>query len=240
MLTEMIADLCGRTDQALWQAWSKSYAKEPLSRLVFPTYRTGGKHSTRVSEQEARFSFVECIGPNFFYSVEAPTEKTYRFTGDTLLSANTDLVLYAGDAKRLCNVEFKSKGLDSMEANHFHIIKDMQKLRREPAWGVWFHLLKGIDKRSIPGLLRVLSQAYEEVENCFADLDSPGITFHICVLRQQLSLHKDIPAARTRSSQSGDPLGIADLPQELPLPRLFEKNDPLPGWVLLREQRQYS
>ena len=54
-------------------------------RLVFPRYRD---KELRVSEQEARFAFVEALsqGP-FRYSVEAPTSKLYRFSGKTPLSA---------------------------------------------------------------------------------------------------------------------------------------------------------
>ena len=75
-------------------------AEPDRCRLLFPRYRKDEdceKAKLRVSEQEARFAFVEalCKGGKFRYSVETPTDKLYRFTGETKeVSAQTDLTVY--------------------------------------------------------------------------------------------------------------------------------------------------
>ena len=65
-----------------------------------------------MSEQEARFAFVESLSrAPLLYSVEAPTEKLYQFTGSTPMSAQTDLAVHDRNGQRICNVEFKAKGV---------------------------------------------------------------------------------------------------------------------------------
>lgn len=96
-----ISEASKRADVGLWGQLGSSCA----GRLVFPQYRDKG---WRVSEQEARFAFVEALaqGP-LRYSVEAPTRKLYSFSGKSLLSARTDLRLHSENKIGICNVEFK-------------------------------------------------------------------------------------------------------------------------------------
>ena len=84
-----ISSACRRSDSLLWDAYARSTDSQPDAsgegRLVFSRYRKkddGTKGDLRVSEQEARFAFVEALyqGP-FRYSVETPTDKLYKFTG---------------------------------------------------------------------------------------------------------------------------------------------------------------
>ena len=99
------------------------------SRLVFPMYGEHRDNSTRISEQELRFAFVESFNEycntnhlNLFYSVETPTRmKTYSGTstkkprnddyekGD---SANFDLVILDEKLNRACLIEFKANNSD--------------------------------------------------------------------------------------------------------------------------------
>jgi hypothetical protein len=105
------------------------------SCLLFPKKRVPKKDktpSTRISEQELRFIFVEkFIELNrerkwgLLYSVETPTQDTYRFSkteGDRQ-SANFDLVIHDGDASRIALIEFKA---NNQATSHF--TKDFDKL----------------------------------------------------------------------------------------------------------------
>ena len=109
------------------------------SRLVFPKYRN--KDKIRVSEQELRFLFVELFNKyctdnklNLFYSIETPTEESYKF-GDTPKkhciasegeSAQFDMVIYNESKKRVCLIEFKNNSNDAGEHE-----KDFLKLSVE-------------------------------------------------------------------------------------------------------------
>ena len=190
---------CQHADNFLWNAYERSalvqFRNLGEGRLLFPNYRGG---LLRVSEQEARFAFVESLnrGP-LLYSVEAPTDKLYQFTGKTPLSAQTDLALHDGNGKRICNVEFKAKGVSPSANKHFSISKDLQKLLREPIWGLWFHLLESVNNSTINNFLSVLAAQIWEVHQKFiGDIESPGLTIHICVLQHGFSLQKDLTISR--------------------------------------------
>ena len=200
-----ILDACRRTDKGLWDAYARSVGGQPFSsgegRLVFPQYRDKG---LRVSEQEARFAFVEALsqGP-LRYSVEAPTSKLYSFSGKTPLSAQTDLQVHDVNERGICNVEFKAKGVSSSAKDNFSIFKDVQKLLREPAWGLWFHLLEGINNATIDKFLEVMVRQIAKVQSDFEnDVETPGLSLHICVLRHRFSLHKEL---------SFSPAGVIDI-----------------------------
>lgn len=191
-----ISEACKRTDVGLWDAYARGVGRNSpnsdAGRLVFPQYRDKG---LRVSEQEARFAFVEALsqGP-LRYSVEAPTRKLYSFSGRTPLSAQTDLQLHGENKTGICNVEFKAKGVSASAQDNFSIYKDVQKLLREPTWGLWFHLLEGIDNSTISKFLDVMVRQIAQVQSDFArDIETPGLSLHICVLRHRFSLHKDLP-----------------------------------------------
>lgn len=110
--------------------------KKGESRLVFPCYMNG---EIRISEQELRFAFVETFNeycdekPNWFYSVETPTEDKYKFTenGKNLdkpkrgegQSANFDLTISNAKGELLALIEFKAKN-----TKPFSYAKDFCKL----------------------------------------------------------------------------------------------------------------
>ena len=197
-----ISSLCRRTDRLLWEAYKRSES-QPVEtdrcRLLFPRYREkkdGTKGDLRVSEQGARFALVEalCTGGQFRYSVETPTDKLYQFTGEHEESAQTDLTLYDLKRCRRCNVEFKAGGRSS-RSNVFSIHKDVQKLLREPVWGLWFHLLESTDNSTIPNFLEVIRDGIRQVRSgkYKKDISSQGLTVHVCVLKHGFSVHKDLP-----------------------------------------------
>ena len=193
-----ISSLCRSTDRLLWESFKRSESPQPFGtdrcRLLFPAER--GKKELRVSEQEARFAFVEalCTGGQFRYSIETPTEKTYQFTGTRGASAQTDLTVYDGETKHpLYNVEFKAGGISPSATNKDRIYKDVQKLLREPVRGLWFHLLDSTDNSTITSFLRVIMEGIGEALANYSDLHTKGLTLHVCVLKHGFSLHKDLP-----------------------------------------------
>jgi hypothetical protein len=197
---EQLTDLCHETDRSLWEAYACSQGAPSgapgITRLLFPRYRPApsSEPQLRVSEQEARFAFVEslCRG-RFKYSVETPTDETYSFTGSKEISAQTDLTLLDMGGDRLCNIEFKAKGRSLSAESNFSISKDIQKLRREPVWGMWFHLLESTNNSTITDLLEVMAHEIAQIESAPTKaLQSPGLTVHICVLKQGFSIHCDI------------------------------------------------
>ena len=204
-----ISSACRRADSLLWDAYARSTDSQPDAssegRLVFPRYRDpdekkdGKKGDLRVSEQEARFAFVEalCQGP-FRYSVETPTDKPYQFSGHKKLSAQTDLAVHDASGRcRICNVEFKEGGISPSKSckDNFPIYKDMQKLLREPVWGLWFHLLESVNNSTIHNFLNVIAEKVGKVQCEFGkdDVETPGLTLHVCVLKHGFSLQKDVP-----------------------------------------------
>lgn len=200
-----ISSLCRRTDRLLWEAYKRS-ENQPVEtdrcRLLFPRYREkdGEEGKLRVSEQGARFACVEalCTGGQFRYSVETPTDKLYQFTGETKkISAQTDLTVYDRDTKdRRCNVEFKAGGISpsAQESNKQKIYKDVEKLLREPVWGLWFHLLESAGSKTIPYFLEVIREGIGKVQGgkYKEEIESPGLTIHVCVLKNGYSLQKDL------------------------------------------------
>ncbi len=201
-----ISSQCIRTDRLLWEAYRRSESKcagTDRCRLLFPRYREKEDRTEgdlRVSEQGARFAFVEalCTAGQFRYSVETPTDKTYQFTGETKeISAQTDLTVYDLQTRcRRCNVEFKAGGISpsAQKKNKEKIYKDVQKLMREPVWGLWFHLLESTGSKTIPYFLEVIREGIGKARREFGnEIDTPGMTLHVCVLKHGFSLQKDVP-----------------------------------------------
>ncbi len=90
-----------------------------------------------------------------------------------------------------CNVEFKAEGV-SLAGNTDDIYKDVEKLLREQEWGLWFHLLKSVNNLTIDHLLSVIAKHVNEVQHTKKDVESPGLTLHVCVLKHGFSLQKDV------------------------------------------------
>ena len=174
-----IEELNRRCCMNLWNMVKCSEQPHGLSpRLIIPNYR-GGTH--RISEQEARFAFVEALTTtSFYYSVETPTTGTYCFTGSdgNSRSAQTDLSLYGFDGdglQPLANVEFKY-GTSVAPAIEKDIIKLIQEQEVNEIVGNWFHVLKNADhktfdtlfnERFIPALKTHSPEYNAEILFCF-------------------------------------------------------------------------
>ena len=197
-LISEIYNICCNADDILWEVYDKSDKKKfdelKAHHFIFP--RTA-RDDIRVSEQEARLAFLEALRKTtFLFSVETPTTERYRFSssgpGDKR-SAQSDLSIYDTNGNRICDVEFKSKGISPDAKDSSQILKDIQKLLCESRHGLWFHLLKAVDNPTIPKLLEVLAEEIKKIVNKQDNLDTSSWLFvHICVLEQRFSLHRNL------------------------------------------------
>jgi hypothetical protein len=139
-------------------------AGKSTSKLIFPQYRKEEDKDAkqRVSEQEARFLFVrelEKESNEYYYSVETPTTKKYRFSGQenpkidtTGQSGNFDVCLYEkfGDVfERKYFIEFKALNPDKDS-----ISKDFLKLvcDEEGLTNYFVHILEKSDSGTWPNI----------------------------------------------------------------------------------------
>ncbi|MBE8540184.1 hypothetical protein [Geoglobus acetivorans] len=149
-------------------------------RLIIPSRRD--KHR-RISEQEARFVFCSILNnSDFFYSIETPTEKKYKMSGEGMRSASTDLTIYEyrDGFRKLVNVEFKAHNPRFREVE-----KDIKKLVGEEPTGNWFHLLKNVNSMTLKALFGKIKNAL--IKNYS---DSISILFCFCVLDKKWACMK--------------------------------------------------
>jgi hypothetical protein len=167
---------------------------------------------TRVSEQELRFLFVEQFikdtSKDFFYSVETPTEKKYRFgktyeeirTDETGRSASIDMSVFKRDSNnkynRILNIEFKNENVPS-----FNIGKDILKLIHEKQNGALIHLLKNTDSGTLcsssDNSKGVFDKYYESFSNSkfqekWQDGDEKYVHLIIISLEDKTLIHRKI------------------------------------------------
>ncbi len=140
----------------------------PSPNMIWPGYRDGdGGPATRArcSEQEARFAMALVLSrdPSRYFSIETPTNLPYQFSGDTALSAQTDLTIFRRDGDRFSrdvNVELKAH-----QATQVSIDKDIRKLLEEDIAGNWFHLVKHSDRLTLQGVFGKLVTGFEHAND---------------------------------------------------------------------------
>lgn len=173
-------------------------------KLVFPLKSNDNERDrTRISEQEIRFLFIRAIdnAKDFdgYYAVEVPTVKKYRFkdiqpivTGENKMdgycSASIDVCLYNSKLERTNLVEFKAHN-----APLKHIEKDILKLVKESGDNYFVHVLKNIDRGTLPNVIDKYKDSISHVwpsdkckNNC------RRLTFYICVKSHSLIFKKTI------------------------------------------------
>jgi hypothetical protein len=150
-----------------------------LSQLIFP--EIGNKF--RISEQESRFLYCALLNASsYYYSIETPTEKKYQMTGQTPISASSDLSLYSHNGnkfEKLANVEFKAHNPQKKD-----IKKDIEKLIREGKPGNWFHTLKNIDSQTLHSLFAKIRDSIKDFSNEANDKEI-SIIFCFCVIEKK-------------------------------------------------------
>ncbi len=131
--------------------------------IIFPNYTHSKKAGEiRVSEQELKCAFIEELRekePDWYYSVETPTDKKYLFKEEPCIipeeeqggqSAQFDLTIYADSKgeKVLAHIEFKAHNPDIHEMK-----KDFLKLAEDKTVDtgierVFIHLFKSFCQKT--------------------------------------------------------------------------------------------
>ena len=135
---------------------------------------------------------------NYFYSVETPTNGTYRQTGKTDVSALSDLSVYVCVEKdnsnnnknnkekiffeKMVNVEFKANNPVKKD-----FMKDIEKIIKEKEHGNWFHLLKNVNKNTLPGVFDKFIKSFENYKSIGTE---KIILFSICILEKKWGMIK--------------------------------------------------
>lgn len=157
------------------------------NKLIFPKYSNG---AVRISEQEARFLFIEKVIKDYdgFFSVETPTKFKYRFSegGNKLdiplileegKSGNIDVCLYDKDKNLKHLIEFKAHISKQFEFN-----KDFLKLKYDNTItklsNYFVHILNSYNSRTIEGLKERYKKAFDLNENRIEN----DITIFVCML----------------------------------------------------------
>lgn len=109
------------------------------------------------------------------------------------MSAKTDLTIYDQNREPILNVEFKAKGHSTLKHNLLPIEKDLQKLMREPITGMWFHIFETVNNLHILNLFDTITEAlHKNIQNFKNDIKRTRLIFHLSILRQGFSLHKQV------------------------------------------------
>ena len=120
-----------------------------------------------------------------FFDIETPTNKTYQQTGNTPLSALSDLSIYRyinNGYEKLANVELKAHNPATK-----NISKDIEKIVREKKNGNWFHVLKNINKGTLTSVFDKFIFSLKEHSNKDSDI---SILFCICILEKKWGMIK--------------------------------------------------
>jgi hypothetical protein len=206
-----LEEICRRTDEALWNSYrfALGVAAAPWPRVMFPLKG----HERRVSEHEARLSFVAALlgqeDPEpWAFAAEVPTRLSYRFAqrggGSKAQRALTDLALYRyGHDEPSLAVEFKSGGRSGKSEADESIRRDIAKILAEQPDALWFHVVRGVNTATLEGLLHTFEAAISRLSNPLrlGDYLASGktvepraktIAFHLCVLNPDVtaSLHR--------------------------------------------------
>lgn len=185
---ELKKDLFEINRRLSYDLWNVSCFNEKPSglspRLIFPVKRVN--EEIRISEQEARLLYCNILNNlNYFYSIETPTKEAYQQTGSTPLSALSDISIYCyinNKFEKLGNVELKAHNPATQ-----HISKDIEKMIKEEKDGNWFHVLKNVDKATLPSVFNKFILSFEEHKGKGTE---KFILFCICILEKKFSIIK--------------------------------------------------
>lgn len=197
---EYIEEIVQKTFEAIQDAYNYQTENDPkldnlnrqkLSRIVFPQKRD---ETTRISEQELRFVFVEQLniqiheGWDVYYSVETPTQEAYEGfkNGGTPKqdedgrSGEFDLVIFNNRLERIALIEFKANN-----ASYHEHEKDFVKLNNENEGDdnvlrYFIEIIKNFDKGTLSSLHGKM-EGNEPMFKCWSLDKSMDITNEICL-----------------------------------------------------------
>lgn len=170
-----------RVSLSLWNVSDANGKPRGLSpRIIYPIYVD---RRVRISEQEAKILYCSLLNTSsYYYSVETPTEQTYKQTGQTPMAARPDLTIYNFNGRsfeRLVNIEFKAH-----QPSPEDIGRGIEKLVREQIQGNWFHTLKNTNRGTFPNLFRKFTSSLLSFSNIFSGMKI-SILFSFCILEKQ-------------------------------------------------------
>jgi hypothetical protein len=147
--------------------YKKNDSRHAQSRLIFPK-KSNGK--IRVSEQEARFLFVQEIEKQkeFYYSVETPTEEKFKGfakenpeLAEDGRSGAVDVSLHNSSGEKLSHIEFKCKTLSR------GVKKDFLKLlveKSETGQNYFIHIVEKFGSRTVKTNEKYYSEVLKSLE----------------------------------------------------------------------------
>jgi hypothetical protein len=169
---------------------NKVIATNPGSKLIFPITRDD---ETRISEQEARFLFVHKLeqdnNAQCLYSVEAPTKKTYRFSGDgapkidpTGRAGSIDVCLYDQNGNRKHLIEFKA-----LNQKQISYSKDFLKLicdeDNDQLTNYFVHVLVNPNPNINSRYKTAIANAYAQAQAQKPPLKQSQLVIFLCVMK---------------------------------------------------------
>ena len=178
--------------EASFQRIKEAYNGNSNGGIIFPNYTHGKKAGEiRVSEQELKSAFIEELRekePNWFYSVETPTDKKYRFKEKENLcvneeigqSAQFDLTIYNENHILVAQIEFKahvSTKLDQYEKDFLKLAKDNNDEKVHKYFIQIFHHFDGGSETRVCSKLAACKEKIEGIANVhyrYCILDGSG------------------------------------------------------------------
>lgn len=194
--TDIINDLEKINEKICRSIWKMVCANSTkidifIPHLIFPIKTDKLKDANltdtkiRISEQESRIIYCNILNDSdYFYSIETPTIRDYKQSGNKYTSARSDMSLYEFDNnkfKKLVNVELKANNCD--EEN---IRKDIEKIAGEGLIANWFHTIKNIDSGTLGSIFNKFKAPIKKYMNA----ESEDIVFCFCIVEKQIALIK--------------------------------------------------
>lgn len=195
-----IEEVIGNTFKAVQDAFIYQTEKVPdldnpqrqkLSRIVFPKKRD---ETTRISEQELRFVFVEQLNKkiieedwNVFYSVETPTLDGYSGFSegetprqdDNGRSGEFDLVIFNEKMQRIALIEFKANNASEHDHEKDFVKLNNNKEGNDKVLRYFIEMVKSFDNGTLSSLHGKIERN-EPMFRCWSLEKGRDITKEIC------------------------------------------------------------
>ena len=166
-----------------------SAKRQCLSRMVFPQKRND---TTRISEQELRFLFVEQLNKKIgkdwdvFYAVETPTKDSYKGfkkgqdpkQDNKGRSGEFDLVVFNNQLKRIALIEFKANNASEHEHNKDFVKLDNINEGDDNVLRYFIEIVKSFDKGTLSSLYQKITE-HKSIFRCYSLNEGKEITQEI-------------------------------------------------------------